>query len=152
MPAYELEIDVLGDEQIKQHLREMGDRALFAEPALEEVVGVLRDSERAIFSRGRSWAPNAPSTIERKGRNDPLHWTGALERSLTEEGDDNELKEIGPDSLRWGSKLWYAHFALGTKKQPKREVVKLRVQDRARIVGILREWILHGEKGLSVGV
>lgn len=150
MPGYDLEIEVLGDEAIRKHLAEMGERALFAEPALEAVVGVFRDSERAIFSRGRSWAPNAPATVERKGRNDPLKWTGALERSLTEEHDPNELKEIGPDSLRWGSKLWYAHFALGTKKQPKREVVKLRSSDRVRVVGILREWILHGRVPLNV--
>lgn len=144
MAGYDLQIDVIGDEAIAKHLAEMGDRALFAEPALEEVVGILRDSERAIFSRGRSWAPNAPATVARKGRNDPLKWTGALERSLTEANDPGELKEIGPDSLRWGSKLWYAHFALGTENQPRREVVKLRAADRVRIIGVLREWILHG--------
>lgn len=147
---YQLDIDLLGDEAVVTRLREMGERAVFAEPALEEVVGVLRDSERALWARGRSWAPNAPATVEAKGRNDPLRRTGALEKSLTEEHDSNQLIDIDHDSLRFGTKLWYAHFALGTKgagadhstSQPKRDVVKLRAQDRTKIVGILREWIM----------
>lgn len=150
MPAYELDIKVLGAPEVENKLRSMGDRAIMAEPAFERIIGVFRESERALFERGRSWAPNAPATVERKGRNDPLVQTGALEKSLTVEGDPGQLVDIGHDSVRFGSKLWYAHFAVGTKTQPKRKVVNLRATDRAQIVTILREWILHGEEGLVV--
>lgn len=141
---YELDIQVLGDEELERKLRSMGDRAILAAPALEEVVDVFRESERALWSRGRSWASNAAATIRNKGRNQPLVRTGALRRSLTEENDPNQVVEIGNDSVRFGSKLWYGHFAVGTEKQPKREVIKLRVEDRARIHDIVREWVLFG--------
>lgn len=154
MPAfeYQLDIDVLGDEEVVSKLRAMGDRAIFAEPALREVLGVFRDSEEALWSRGRSWAPNAPATVLKKGRNDPLRNTGALEASFTEEGDPNQIAEATHDTAKFGSSLWYAHFALGTHgagashstSQPKRDVVKIRATDRVKIQAILREWILHG--------
>jgi hypothetical protein len=84
--------------------------------------------------------------------------TGALERSLTEEHDENQVVDIGHDSLRFGTSLWYAHFALGTEgagashstSQPKRDVVKLRASDRVEINETIREWILHGEEALRV--
>lgn len=152
MAGYVLEIDVLGDERIERRLREMGDRAILAEPAMHEIVHVLVDSEEALWSRGRSWAPNAPTTQERKGRNDPLVASGALRRSLTELGDPNQLVEIGHDSLKFGSKLWYAHFALGTKKQPKRDAVRLRPQDRLKIREIVLAWVLEGQEGVGTHV
>lgn len=150
MPAYELEIDVLGDAAVQEKLKSMGDRALLCEPALHEIVNVLRESEVALWEHGHSWAPNAPSTVDRKGRNDPLRATGALGRSLMGKDDENQLVEIGEDSLRFGSKLWYAHFAVGTRTQPKRRLVNLRTTDRAKIMGIIREWILHGKVGAGV--
>lgn len=159
MPAfeYQLDIEVLGDEEVVQRLRAMGDRALFAEPALHEVLGVFRDSEEALWARGRSWEPNAAATVLKKGRNDPLRNTGALESSFTEEGDPNQIAEVTHDSVRFGSSLWYAHFALGTKgagashstSQPKRDVVKIRASDRVKINAILREWILHGTEAIT---
>src|SRR5215469_398023 len=99
MPAYELDIQLLGDAEVEARLREMGNRALYCEPALDRIIGVFRESERALFQRGRSWAPNAPSTVARKGRNDPLVATGALERSLTVEDDPGTLIEKEPDYL-----------------------------------------------------
>lgn len=152
MAGYVLEIDVLGDERITRSLTEMGSRAILAEPAMHEIVNVLIDSEQALWSRGRSWAPNAPVTQERKGRNDPLKDTGALGRSLTELHDPNQLVEIGHDSLKFGSKLWYAHFALGTKKQPKRDAVRLRPQDRIKIREIVLAWVLSGHEGVGLHV
>jgi hypothetical protein len=145
MAGYVFTIDVLGNEEIESKLRAMGGRAILAEPAMHAIVHVLQDSEVALWSRGRSWESNAAATIARKGRNDPLVRSGALRRSLTEDRDPNQLVEINPDSVKFGSKLWYGHFALGTTKQPKREVIKLRVSDRARIGEIVRQWILHGE-------
>lgn len=150
MAGYELDIRVLGGPEVEARLREMGNRAILTEPALLKILDVFRESERALFSRGRSWAPNAGPTIARKGRNDPLVMTGALEKSLTEAGDPNQLVEMNPDYLKFGSKLWYAHFAIGTKHQPARTVVKLRPTDRAQTIAILREWILHGEEGLAL--
>jgi hypothetical protein len=149
MPTYDLDIQVLGAPEVEARLRKMGDRALLAEPALEKIVGVLRDSEVALFTRGRSWAPNAPATEAIKGRNDPLVRTGALERSLTEENDPNQIVRIEHDALTFGSSLWYAHFAIGTKHQPERKTFSLRQSDRGEIVAILREYILHGEVGLA---
>lgn len=149
MAGYEFTIDVLGNEEIEKKLLAMGGRVVLAEPAMHAIVNVFRDSEQAIFARGRSWAPNAAATIARKGRSDPLVRSGALRRSLTEANDPNQLVEITPSSVKFGSKLWYAHFALGTTQQPKREVMKLRASDRARISGIVREWILHGDEGFA---
>lgn len=142
--AYELDIQLFGEEELQRKLLAMGDRAIMATPALEEIVDVLRDSEQALWSRGRSWPSNAAATIRNKGRNEPLVRSGALRSSLTEENDPNQLVEIGNDRVRFGSKLWYGHFALGTTQQPKREVIKLRPVDRVRIHDIVRDWILHG--------
>lgn len=152
MAGYVLEIDVLGDERIERRLREMGDRAILAEPAMHEIVDVLIESEDALWSRGRSWAPNAPTTQERKGRNDPLVASGALRRSLTEHNAPGQLVEIEHDSLKFGSKLWYAHFALGTSHQPKRDAVRLRPQDRIKIREIILAWLLEGHEGVGLHV
>lgn len=145
MPAYTLDIDVLGDEELGAKLRAMGDRAILAEPAFHEIVDVFRESEEALWSRGRSWTPNAPETVAKKGKNDPLVLTGALKASLTEKDDRNQLVVVENDTLRFGSKLWYAHFAIGTRNQPKRTLVRLRPQDRLRVSTIIREWVLHGD-------
>src|SRR5215207_3953763 len=151
MSAYQLDVQVTGDEELERKLRGMGNRAIMAQPAMEEILDVFRSSERALWSRGRSCVPNAPGTVQTKGRNSPLRWTGRLERSLTEEGNPDQIAEATNDSARLGSKLWYAHFAVGTDHQPKREVVKLRVEDRARVSEIVRRWVLEGhEAGMMV--
>jgi hypothetical protein len=64
---------------------------------------------------------------------------------LTSDSHPDQLVEIERDSVRFGTKLWYGHFALGTEDQPKREVVNLRPVDRVRIHDIVRDWILRGD-------
>lgn len=147
MAGYQLDLEVHGADKIAHDLRAMGDRAIMAAPAMQEVVDVFRQSERALWSRGRSWAPNAPATVAHKGRNDPLVRSGRLRASLTEEFNSAQIAEVGPDSAKFGTKLWYGHFALGTKNQPKREVINLRAVDRAQIREIVRDWVLHGAMG-----
>jgi phage gpG-like protein len=152
MAGYHLDLKVLGADEIAHDLRAMGDRAIMAAPAMEEIVDVFRESERALWTRGRSWAPNAPATVAHKGRNSPLVRSGRLKASLTEEYNRDQIVEVTPDSAKFGTKLWYAHFALGTDNQPKREVIKLRASDRIQIREIIREWVLYGAMtGLRIG-
>jgi hypothetical protein len=140
-----LEIEVFGDESTRKHLLSMGRRMIFAEPALQEIAPVFAESEQALFSRGRSWAPNAPATIERKGRNDPLVRTGALERSLTEVAAPGAVRRFEDDVLFFGTNIWYAKMATSEHGNvPKRDVFKLRASDRAKIRGIVRHWVMHG--------
>ena len=121
MPAFELSISVEGEEKLDNLLRSAGYRAFNAEPALAHALDVFRESEEALWSK-KPWLPNAPATLENKMSNEPLVRTGAMERAFTDPGDDRQIAEVTASTLKFGVRLWYAHFALGTKSgEPKRE-------------------------------
>lgn len=143
MARFELGISIEGVERLDNQLRAVGMRAISAEPALREVLTVLHESEEALWQR-KPWKPNATATLENKSSTDPLIRTGALERSLTDLADDNAVVFVGPNTLRFGTKLWYAHFALGTVKQDKRELFKVRAIDKQEIQSIIGAWVANG--------
>lgn len=138
--ALELEIKVEGLEDAEGRLTRLGQRAVMAAPAFAEIYEVMLESERALWARGIS-PPDAPITIERKGDATVLERTGALRRSLTATGAGGHIRELSGQALKFGSSLWYAHFALGTQHQPRRELIKLRPTDRAKIHVIIARWL-----------
>jgi hypothetical protein len=149
MAAFELAISVEGDEKLDNLLQRCGYRAFNAEPALAQVLEVFRVSEDALWS-AKPWVANAPATLENKQSNEPLVRTGALERSLTQPDDKNQIVEITQSTLKFGTKLWYAHFALGTKTgEPKRDPIKIRAKDKRKVQDIIANWIVSGRFGGS---
>jgi hypothetical protein len=143
MAQFELGISIEGDAALDNRLRSAGYRALNAEPALREVLTVLHESEESLWQR-KPWPQNATATLENKSSTEPLIRTGALERSLTSLGDDNAIAMITASTLKFGTKLWYAHFALGTTTEPKRQLFKVRAVDKREIQSIVGAFIANG--------
>lgn len=141
MPIFDLSVTIEGDEKLDNKMRQMGYRAAQAEPALQQVLEVMYESERGLWE-DKPWAPNADATLENKSSTEALVRTGALERSLTVHGDPNAIVEITPSTLKFGTKLWYAHFALGTIKQPPRELFKFKAAQKRTIREIIGQYIV----------
>jgi hypothetical protein len=144
MAQFELGITIEGLDALDNQMRVAGYRAIAAEPALREILTVMHESEKALWE-SKPWPENATATLENKSSTEPLIRTGALERSLIELGDKNSLVEIGPATLKFGTKLWYAHFALGTVTEPKRDLFKLKAAHKREIQLILGNFIAHGK-------
>jgi hypothetical protein len=147
MPAFELSISVEGDERLDNMLRQCGYRAFNAEPALNSILHRMVEAEEALFATS-PWVPNAEATVENKGGSEPLVRTGALRASLTNLGDKNMIAEVTDSTLKFGTRLWYAHFSLGTKTgEPERNPMKIKARDKRAIREIVLNWILEGRAG-----
>lgn len=115
--APKFEVTEHGAEQVARLIEDIGTHAVRAAPAMVKIGIVLQTAELALWKRhgGKKWEPRAdgsPAGID----------TGALQRSLTEAGE-GAIREIHEDHIVFGTSLWYAHFMLGTKHQPKRPIL-----------------------------
>jgi phage gpG-like protein len=101
----------------------------------EDSVGIAEESMRQGFEQskapnGSGWAPNAPSTIKRKGHGVVLRETGRLGVSLTQETHPDAVVEIVAEpsgcGFSRGTSVEYSGFNQnGTKRIPARPHVGL---------------------------
>lgn len=108
----------------------------------------LSSNERHWANPG--WQALSQETIERKQRQGidvrpERGKSGALYRSLTKDHARGVKDVRTPDSLRFGSKIWYAAFQQGTVFQPARDLIELSWIERQMISRILSRYIAHGE-------
>ena len=99
------------------------------EPAMIASLELIADGEKAAFDAGQApgggaWAPNAPSTIKKKGHGIVLFETGRLEKSLVEVGAPDNIHETSHRGLLFGTEVPYSIFNQeGTSRIPQREHV-----------------------------
>ncbi len=83
-------------------------------PTMSATADMLRERHERTYDAmtepdGTPWAPNAPSTIARKGHGIVLVETHRLKPSVLEPGHPDHVEEILPDGrgLSWGSSVPY---------------------------------------------
>jgi hypothetical protein len=142
-------IDVKGLDKALRSITEMEPRArdiLRVGGAVKSVY--LTSNERHWQSP--SWPRLADSTIERKQRQGqdarPERKSGALYRSLTADRARGVIDERKPQSLRFGTKLFYARWQnSGTLFQPARDLIELSWIERQMITRIVGRYIAKGD-------
>lgn len=108
MIKIQVEVD---DAEIRRVLQRLIDAAINPRPALLEIGEDLIDSTKKRFGSesgpdGVPWARNAPSTVKRKGRDQPL--TGSGKDSKGTLMDQINYQLFGNDTLEVGSPTVYA--------------------------------------------
>ena len=146
-------IDTLGVEAVSRDLLRWSDNATDLHDAMDEVLDLLRDSERRQFdSQGGygsgGWAELAESTRKRKAAlgQDPriLRATGALFDDMTGTGG-SQIAIARSDGLDFGTTLPYAKVHQhGGGRVPQRPVVQLPERDRRQTIRIIQRYILDG--------
>lgn len=149
--------EISGDKLIEREILRVGAHARDARPAFAVIADFMMgetrrqfDSQGAYASGG--WKPLKPATVRAKARRglDPriLHATGALRRSLTRRGDTNQLLELRPDEMRFGSRLVYAaahQRPRPTSPLPQRRPLEFTERAKRQIIRTLQRWIVTGE-------
>lgn len=149
--------EVAGDTLVERELLRVGDAARDARPAFDLIAGLMmRETGEQFDTEGRhasgGWKPLKPATLRAKQLKglDPriLHATGTLERSLTRPGDANQILEVGPQELRFGSRLAYAGAHQNprpTSRLPRRAPLAFTETAKREMIKILQRWLLTGE-------
>lgn len=144
----QVDVVVRGDEQTARLLDRLSRRLDDGRPQLVGLVDQLLAAERERFAgRGARWRRLAPATgykDEQAGRDRrPLVLTGRLMRSLTVRGHRDQLIEVRPGVLRFGTRVYYARFhQKGRGGLPKRTVVGLTRDQKSSVVSELRSLLL----------
>lgn len=154
-----LELDVFGDVQVRRKLLRFGDRARDASPAFERIADELFRIERQQFNTeggygqfgvSSGWDELAPATIASKAASSDatvranaeniLRATDATFRSLVDEGDPGNLKDVGSQELVFGTKTEQARFH---QPDPQgRRLVEVPPRDRRYLVEILQRHLV----------
>jgi phage gpG-like protein len=148
-----LKIEADGIARVATNLKEFGERASDAKPAMRKVRTVIEAGNRRNFETsgaylGESWDQLAPGTLARKLRKGqsmaPLHATGALERSLS--GGKGRRGGATKTMARAGTSVWYGIFAQsGTKTAPRRPITGFAARDVAKSLRIIEKFLMTGE-------
>lgn len=149
----QIEFSIYGEKQVDRELLRHAEVALDATPAFKAVAEKMQEdikknfeSEGATMAGG--WAALKPSTIafkQAKGIDKGiLQETGALMRSLTEEGEGMNL-EIDPSGLKMESEVPYGIFhQKGTKNMVQRRVVDFTTVQRREYSKIIQRFLVEG--------
>lgn len=156
--AVRIVFEVAGDRQINREILHIGEHAGDAAPAFSAIADyMMNETAEQFATQGQhasdGWAPLKFSTLREKqkagfGSRGILERTLALEDSLTRRKDPNQVLEIRPDSLIWGSKLPYALVHQRPKPGnplPRRRPIEFTETARKNIVRILQRYVITGE-------
>jgi phage gpG-like protein len=148
-----IQFEAFGIIEDARMFQNMGEHAKHAEPAFERIADFFARQVKGQFDSegvqgGDPWPDLSKNTIAKKSRSGMsggmLRATDHLFRSLTEGGSES-VREITPESLVWGSTVYYGRFHQdGTSRMPQRMILQLRAKDRARIARIMLLWIRQG--------
>jgi phage gpG-like protein len=152
-------IEAEGTETVASNLKDFGDRATDARPAMRKVRTIMEEGQRRNFETsggylGESWDELKPGTLARRAQKgqgtQPLVATGALERSLT--GGKGRRGSATKTMARAGTSVWYGVFAqAGTKgagngaSAPKRRIVGLTQKDATKSIRVIEKFLMTGE-------
>jgi len=155
--AVEINIEVFGEMIISRRLMRLGERAVDAAPAFEEIATLFYDSGKLQFSSqgawaSNGWAPDKQATVTAKIAQGfsalTLQKTGAMMQSLTSSEATYSRKKIGPDFVELESTVPYGKFhQFGTSKMPMRKPVELNEATKNTMVKLLQRWVLGGASG-----
>lgn len=138
-----LRVALRGISEVQHHLRETGENATDLQPAFRHIAQVIAGTEEKRFA-SHPFAPLRDSTIRRKQRagmsqpTKPLVGTGRLRASLTRLHDPDQVLDVTPTLLRFGSRLFYARF------HADRPPLAYTPTMRAATIRTIRNFLIHG--------
>lgn len=151
-----IEAKIFGATVVKASMNRAGFAAEHAMPALLNVARYIYYVEATIFqSQGRrgggSWKKLSPEWSFRKrvASLDPriMIATGDLLKAMTQHGAAHQIFQVDDGQLVMGTTLPYAHrHQYGRGGMPRRSFVKITVQDRDNMRGIVRRHIMDAFK------
>lgn len=149
-------VHIFGDEKFRYDTRQISARTADIRPALNLVVDDMMDTIETTFtSQGRrhggSWKGLDAVTRRQKAKHgqDPriLIASGALMRSMTVRGDQNQRLEMTPRGFTLESTLPYALVhQRGNDRTPQRKFVDFYQADKVRWIGMIKRYILGGRR------
>lgn len=128
-------------------------------PALEEVIGTMREIEKVVFSSqgrrgGGSWAQLQPATVARKARLglDPriLRATQRLYDAMTDRNSDDQDFTMTPTGFVWMITVPYAGVQQsggGKSNLPARPYLRFSSNDRREFARIIAKYTVGPVKG-----
>jgi phage gpG-like protein len=150
------DLEVFGDKEAADLLRQVGDRAVDMKPAFAKCYTIMEEGLRKQFESkgaylGTPWPALAKTTLERKAReglsSEPL--VGAsqiLKTSL--EGGRGRIKSVTKTQVRIGTKDFVARFHQGGSKTkaglPARKLVGVSRGDWSRVFATIRSYLSTG--------
>ena len=151
--AFELEFNVVGEEQLQRSFSRFGEDVEDASEAFREIAKDFREKLMpAQFNTqgshgGSGWPPLSPNYAAWKAKNYPgapiLVRSGLLRESL-EKNNAYSIVDIQPKSMNIGSRVNYAIFhQQGTRKLPQRKIIQLSEEDKTRWTKIVHVWLLN---------
>lgn len=156
MASVKVEMEVLGEVQLRRRLLRFSDRAVNARPAFAVISEYLNEVEKKQFASegaysGHPWAPLAESTKKTKAsrgqRPEILRATDAMKKALTNKRGPNKKLVMTRSMLIQGVKgLDYPeiHMAPSTSTHTQRRPVDLTEANKVACVKIVQLWITRG--------
>lgn len=142
----DIDVVVTGDEQANALLTRLAGRLDDGRPQLLGLVDTLLAAERERFATA-NWKRLGPRSLQRHhgegAGSRPLVLTGRLMRSLTVRGARDQIIEIRPSSLRFGTSLYYARFHQRGQGVPTRKPVGVTPPVRQSLVSALRRLLVE---------
>lgn len=155
---YKLHINIeYPDEKPLKRVLVVYERVNNLQPAFERMLPVLQQYSENYLARGGAYEGNPPFAplssryAKWKARRYPnapiLTRSGRLRASLASATNDS-IADATQDALTYGTRVPYAvYHQFGTRKMPKRPPLKLSKPLSARLITILRDYLLEqGEK------
>jgi hypothetical protein len=142
------EIEVTGVEDARRRLTSMGDRAVNARPALEDVADAIYSANADLWRSDDFGAWGAQKEADR-GNPAVMRESGRLEAGLTRRGADSSTLDVSDDELFVGipqgfSPLSYGRFHALGQGVPRRPITATAKTVQPVAMKTLRDWIVEG--------
>lgn len=140
-------LNVEGEQQVARMLSRVTEKINDLRPFLDSAAGFLvatmGDQFSGEGSRTGGWAPLSPryaaDKARRWGSKPILEASGAMKASLTGTGGRNISRQIGGDTLEFGTSVPYARYhQTGTSRMPQRRILDLTEDDRRGLMKLLQ--------------
>lgn len=148
-----LTIEAFGEQELARKILRFSDRAGDMRGGFDRVHQAwLRDEDKLFQTQGNgTWAPLAPSTVERKAAMglDPriMFATHDLYNSLAKADDPNHIYETKPQEMFIGTRVPYGiyhHSRQPRSRLPRRPLVMLDEGTKRYWLTLLQRWLVEG--------
>lgn len=124
-------IEAVGVDETETRLRGIAYRMVHAEPAFDEVAGILEEGEKRHFARLRGRYVDS----------------GATMASLTQPAANDAIRDAHADELVFGTSVYYAKFL---RKGKKSAVLVLLPKERKTASQTIIDYITYGVKEIAL--
>lgn len=143
----EILIEARGVEQSASLLERLARKGENGRLLLPSLIDQLLEAERDRFAGGVRWKRATPGTRskDRRAGRDPrlLVNTGRLMDSLTRRGGRDQVLEIRPNELKFGTRVYYAVFHQKGRGVARRAPVGLTRKQKTSLIDELRKLLLE---------